>query len=220
MLKEKLEYRPKSQIDPVSVTTKVNDRLDKLKDSSANWKNRVEAKDAEKFTVAAKTSNQPAELPFTKSQVRTCAPMVDFHCANPSPLGLAKSPSMVVSSSTANGGSHKALMLELQLPAFSRSVSVPGGDDQQQLQNGSGVKVTVPKLDEDRLFDKFFTTTTPSPQEETKLDVDAEWDLDAITSTQRWVVSLSLGHQPAASETAAQIRNEINLLLLLLQTDP
>lgn len=182
MLKEKLEYKPRVP-EPVSVTTNVTDRLGKLKDSSATWRNRVEAKDAEKFTVAAKTSNQPAELPFTKSDGRNCAPMVDFQCANPSPLGLAKSPSMVVTSTAAtNGHSHKHL--SLQLPAFSRSVSAQenGGGG----SSNGGVRVTVPKLDEDALFDTFFTSST-TPQEETKPVADSEWDLDAITSTQRWV---------------------------------
>lgn len=189
-LKDKLEYRPKSQlVEPLPVTTNVSDRLDKLKDSSGNWKNRVSVKDAEKFTVAAKTSSQPAQLPFKRSEVRTCLPLVDFQSANPSPLGLAKSPSMVVSATTTtSNGSHKTM--GLQLPAFSRSVSVPG---QEESGENGGVKVVVPKLDEDKLFDKFFTSSSAAttPQDESNPET-AEWDLDAITSTQRWVCLLLL----------------------------
>lgn len=179
MLKEKLEYnRPKSYIDPVSITTNVSDRLGKLKDSSASWRNRVEAKDAEKFTVAAKTSDQPAQLPFQKSAVRTSVPMVEFQSANPAPLGLAKSSSMVVSSVIPNGSGHK--VGGLQLPAFARSVSVPG-----PVEENHSIKVTVPKLDEDKLFDQFFTTPSPT-DENTNMAMD--WmDLDAVTSTERWV---------------------------------
>lgn len=175
VLKEKLEYRPKSCVtDTVSVTTNVSDRLGKLKDASGYWKNRVEAKDAEKYTVAAKTINQPAELPFKKSEVRQCPPMVDFQCANPSPMGLAKSSSMA----TTNIG------LKLPLPAYTRSVSMPSVGEENCSQSKS-VKVVVPNSDEDKLFDKFFTSM--SPQVETKLEAVSEWDLDAITSTQRWV---------------------------------
>lgn len=196
MLKEKIEYRPKSYLaDPVSVTTNVSDRLGKLKDASANWKNRVESKDAEKFTVAAKTNNQPAQLPFTKSEVRCCPPMIEYQFTNPSPLGLAKSPSMVVSSMSASVTNGKGL--GLQLPTFSRSVSVSVVEEKTCTDvNNGGVKVVVPKLDEDKLFDKFFTSTQKrnhesfmNDNEDSKLDSanTSEWDLDAITSTQRWV---------------------------------
>lgn len=184
MLKEKTEYKRTTYVaDPVAVTTNVTDRLDKLKDASDNWKNRVETKDAAKFTVAAKTTNLPVELPFKKSQVRTCIPMVDFESADPSPLGLAKSTSMIVSSSAlAATNDNKSLVLPMSA-AFLRSVSVPG-----QEENGSantGVRVTVPKLDEDKLFDKFFTKSRVA-DDHTKSDLITEGDLDAITmSTQR-----------------------------------
>lgn len=205
VLKEKLEYRPKScQFDPVSVTTNVSDRLARIKDASGNWKNRVETKDAEKFTVAAKMSNQPAELPFKKSNVRTTVPMTEFQCANASPLGLAKSPSMMVSSVT-NGGSKT---IGLQLPAFSRSVSVPGSGEAAEGGSGSGVKVVVPKLDEDKMFDRFFTKSSSAKDETTM-----EWDLDAITSTQRWVEmakTLLLNN----SGCRLQMDTDANLLLL------
>lgn len=185
VLKEKTEYKGKSYSAADSVTTNVNvtDRLDKLKDASDNWKNRVETKDAVKFTVAAKTTNLPVELPFKKSQVRTCIPMVDFESADPSPLGgLAKSTSMIVSSSALATNGNKSLILPMS-GAFLRSVSVPG-----QEENGSentGVRVTVPKLDEDKLFDKFFTKSRVA-DDHTKSDLITEGDLDAITmSTQR-----------------------------------
>lgn len=173
VLKEKSEYRPKSFItDPV--TTHVSDRVDKLKDASVNWKNRVETKDAAKFTVAAKTTNHPVELPFKKSEVRCTLPMVEFQSSNSTPLGLAKSPSMIVSS---NGT--KQLHLPTP-PAFLRSVSVP-----EQEENGGthgGVKVTVPKLDEDKLFDKFFTKTRVTSDDSKSVAI-TEGDLDAVTTT-------------------------------------
>lgn len=182
VLKEKSEFRPKSYLaDSVSVTTNVSDRLGKLKDASDGWKNRVETKDASKFTVAAKTTSQPVQLPFTKSEVRTCVPMTEFQSADPSPLSLAKSPSMIVSSPTpVTNGSAKCLVLPPA--AFSRSVSVPEANG-----TTNGVKVSVPKLDEDKLFDKFFTKTT-TQSDDVNLEAITEGDLDAITTTtKRWV---------------------------------
>lgn len=217
VLKEKIEYRPKSYLaDSVSVTTNVSDRLSKLTDASANWKNRVETKDAEKFTVAAKTNNQPAQLPFTKSEVRCCPPMIEYQCTNPSPLGLAKSPSMVVSTSVTNGKG-----LGLQLPAFSRSVSVSVVEEKTCTDvNNGGVKVVVPKLDEDKLFDKFFTSTQKRNHESFMKDNEdsksdsantSEWDLDAITSTQRWV---------DRKTNFVFVINLISYLFVCPQTDP
>lgn len=186
--------------DTKDISTKVSDRLGRLKDASENWKNRVEVKDAGKFAVAAKIK-LPTKLPFTKTDVRRCPPMVAFECANPSPLGLAKSPSMGVN---LNRG---ALGPAAHTRAFKRSLSVPEEEaiTSQELSNSTnkisatvnsslhqrhqqpqqqGTKVVVPKFDEDELFGSFFTKlNTVSPVIiENEADVES---FDAIKSTQR-----------------------------------
>ncbi|XP_055620082.1 uncharacterized protein LOC129764714 isoform X6 [Toxorhynchites rutilus septentrionalis] len=79
----------------------ISDRLGKIKTSSENWKNRVELSDATNFTVAGRmaTTTSP-ELPFIKSDTKQSPPMSVFRSVNPPQLGLAKSPSMMVSSVT------------------------------------------------------------------------------------------------------------------------
>lgn len=79
----------------------ISDRLGKIKTSSENWKNRVELSDATNFTVAGRmaTTKSP-KLPFIKSDTKQSPPMSVFRSVNPPQLGLAKSPSMMVSSVT------------------------------------------------------------------------------------------------------------------------
>lgn len=174
------------------IAGKVSDRLGKLKSSSETWKTRVEEKDASKFTVAAKIQ-QPLKLPFRKSETKQSPAMAEFQSSNPTPLGLAKSPSMVVSSAILNGSSKS-------ISPFKRSLSVPGEEntEPQPTTNGSssnytaGTKVAVPKFDEDEQFSTFFTRVdrligdqkaeAEEDDEEAAIDVA---DFDAIKSTQR-----------------------------------
>ncbi|XP_055532458.1 serine-rich adhesin for platelets isoform X5 [Wyeomyia smithii] len=77
----------------------ISDRLGKIKTSSENWKNRVELSDATNFTVAGRMAAAKApKLPFIKSDSKQSPPMNVFRSVNPPQLGLAKSPSMMVSS--------------------------------------------------------------------------------------------------------------------------
>ncbi|XP_053687080.1 serine-rich adhesin for platelets [Sabethes cyaneus] len=77
----------------------ISDRLGKIKTSSENWKNRVELSDATNFTVAGRMAAAKApKLPFIKSDTKQSPPMSVFRSVNPPQLGLAKSPSMMVSS--------------------------------------------------------------------------------------------------------------------------
>ncbi|XP_058836906.1 supervillin isoform X2 [Topomyia yanbarensis] len=81
----------------------ISDRLGKIKTSSENWKNRVELSDATNFTVAGRmAASQLPKLPFIKSDTKQSPPMSVFRSVNPPQLGLAKSPSMMVSSVTSS----------------------------------------------------------------------------------------------------------------------
>ncbi|XP_035907714.1 uncharacterized protein LOC118510245 isoform X7 [Anopheles stephensi] len=77
----------------------ISDRLGKIKTSSENWKNRVELSDATNFTVAGRmAATKSPKLPFIKSDTKQSPAMNVFRSVNPPQLGLAKSPSMMVSS--------------------------------------------------------------------------------------------------------------------------
>ncbi|KAL9701433.1 hypothetical protein quinque_004874 [Culex quinquefasciatus] len=84
----------------------ISDRLGKIKTSSENWKNRVELSDATNFTVAGRmAAARTPKLPFIKSDTKQSPPMSVFRSVNPPPqLGLAKSPSMMVSTAYGGGG--------------------------------------------------------------------------------------------------------------------
>lgn len=103
----------------------ISDRLGKIKTSSENWKNRVELSDATNFTVAGRMAAARApKLPFIKSDRKQSPPMSVFRSVNPPPqLGLAKSPSMMVSSVTTS----------------STAYGVGAGSPHQQQNGGSAV---------------------------------------------------------------------------------
>uniref|UniRef100_A0A182FGL5 Uncharacterized protein n=1 Tax=Anopheles albimanus TaxID=7167 RepID=A0A182FGL5_ANOAL len=132
----------------------ISDRLGQIKTSSENWKNRVELSDATNFTVAGRmaTTKSP-KLPFIKSDTKQSPAMHVFRSVNPPQLGLAKSPSMMVSSVTTTSTvygqppqqqqqQHTITTANLSSPApasmqqqqhrvveslMKRSISVPGG---------------------------------------------------------------------------------------------
>lgn len=101
----------------------ISDRLGKIKTSSENWKNRVELSDATNFTVAGRmAAARSPKLPFIKSDTKQSPPMSVFRSVNPPPqLGLAKSPSMMVSSVTTS----------------STAYGVGGGSPHHPQQNGA-----------------------------------------------------------------------------------
>ncbi|XP_058178605.1 supervillin [Anopheles ziemanni] len=77
----------------------ISDRLGKIKTSSENWKNRVELSDATNFTIAGRMpATKSPKLPFIKADTKQSPAMNVFRSVNPPQLGLAKSPSMMVSS--------------------------------------------------------------------------------------------------------------------------
>ncbi|XP_058053609.1 supervillin [Anopheles bellator] len=77
----------------------ISDRLGQIKTSSEHWKTRVELSDATNFTVAGRmVPSKSPKLPFIKSDTKQSPPMHVFRSVNPPQLGLAKSPSMMVSS--------------------------------------------------------------------------------------------------------------------------
>lgn len=122
-------------------------------------KNLTEIPDATQFTIAARIKT-PVKLQFIKSDVKKSPKPNVFKSANQPILGLAKSPSMMVT----NIHDDKSNILQ-------RSLSVPVEEDEikengkiieineKNKENGfHGSKVTVPKLDDDDDFTKFFTS--------------------------------------------------------------
>lgn len=190
---------------------KVQERLAKIRTSSENWKNRIEQSDASKFTVAGRLQTRsPAKLQFERSALKQSPKMKVLRSANPPQLGLAKSPSMMVTSMT---GTSKNT--EQRGGLFKRSISVnsdtnANGDgslkenevvNKNQFHDSkdsrySGSIVTVPKLD-DETFLKFF-----SDIHEAVIDENVEIsDFDNIKVTERLsrkkVVQGPKGRRPA-----------------------
>ncbi|XP_050095291.1 uncharacterized protein LOC126577592 isoform X3 [Anopheles aquasalis] len=172
--------------DLVAEGGNISDRLGQIKTSSENWKNRVELSDATNFTVAGRmaTTKSP-KLPFIKSDTKQSPAMHVFRSVNPPQLGLAKSPSMMVSSVTTTSTVYGQPQQQQQQPTttanlsspapasmqqqqhrvveslMKRSISVPGGGVAVPAPFGDlktptlGSKVSIPKLD-DEGFGKFF----------------------------------------------------------------
>ncbi|XP_037907109.1 uncharacterized protein LOC119649162 isoform X6 [Hermetia illucens] len=219
---------------------KVQDRLGKLKSSSESWRNRIEPSDASKFTVAGRLqSKSPAKLQFERGDNKQSPRMKVLRSANPTPLGLAKSPSMMVTSMTGSsnnqGDEHNAGVRNVggigsgglaSLLKRSHSVNCGDGADSDDAsgrsqkenrvgrQNGehfAGTKVAVPKLDDEETFSKFFTTV-----QKAVIDESVEIaDFDDIKSTERLsnkkTVQGPQGRRPAARNPlkALAARNDI-----------
>uniref|UniRef100_A0A336LRA2 CSON001765 protein n=1 Tax=Culicoides sonorensis TaxID=179676 RepID=A0A336LRA2_CULSO len=190
-------------IDTTLAGGNISDRLSKIKTASEEWKGRVEQSDAPNFTVSAKLHKKSDPvLPFSKSPGKqSLTPMKPFKSSSLSQHfgGLAKSSSMMVPTlisasqthsniaSVLSGDSNNGLSQKERAGLLKRSISVPGdGEDQENLKNIAGSKVSIPKLDDDETFSKFFTKTVI---QENKIEVE---DLDVIErSTER----LLAGHK-------------------------
>ncbi|XP_043649610.1 serine-rich adhesin for platelets isoform X2 [Drosophila teissieri] len=204
---------PPSPLIPTSLEGgKVSDRLSKLKCNSENWKQRIEQTDAKKFTVAGrlqKKAQSPVELQFERSAndaAKKC-PMLEVRSANQPQLGLAKSPSMMVTSST-NSSSKTALRSLSVNPeeegptSLSRSNSSSSESDgernsphnakqNKELANNKsaaaptnvGARIQVPRLDDKETFENFFSSK-PKKEENVELEISA---FDDIKPTERLV---------------------------------
>nr|XP_036670783.1 uncharacterized protein LOC108012451 isoform X3 [Drosophila suzukii] len=206
---------PPSPLIPTSLEGgKVSDRLSKLKCNSENWKQRIEQTDAKKFTVAGrlqKKAQSPVELQFERSAndaAKKC-PMLEVRSANQPQLGLAKSPSMMVtssanSSSTTNKTALRSLSVnpEEEVPNLSRSNSSSSESDgdrsspqnakqNKELANNKsaaaptnvGARIQVPRLDDKETFENFFASK-PKKEENVELEISA---FDDIKPTERLV---------------------------------
>lgn len=151
-----------------------------------------EQSDAKQFTIAGKLQSKPVvHLPFKKSNVKKCTPLITLKSNSQPLLGLAKSPSMMVTPSTLPISSDNILL--------TRSISVPGEDEENyyneclrgDVKNGemtrgdssgnNGSKVAVPNVDDDEVFNKFFVSI-----EKTVIEENVEIaDFDAVKSNER-----------------------------------
>ncbi|XP_055913672.1 uncharacterized protein LOC129947223 isoform X7 [Eupeodes corollae] len=186
---------------------KVSDRLGKLRNSSENWKNRIEQSDASKFTVAGrlqKKSQSPVELQFERhgDTSKQCPPMKVVRSANQPQLGLAKSPSMMVTSMTApksasvtNGQHRMQLKRSLSVNAEAQSASSSDSDSEghsekenakkvNKIITNTGAKVVVPRVDDEETFEKFFTTSRSVEKIDEGVEIS---DFDNIKSSERLV---------------------------------
>ncbi|XP_055843011.1 serine-rich adhesin for platelets isoform X8 [Episyrphus balteatus] len=201
---------PSSHIIPTSIEGgKVSDRLGKLRNSSENWKNRIEQSDASKFTVAGrlqKKSQSPVELQFERhgDTTKQCPPMKVVRSANQPQLGLAKSPSMMVTSMTAppkptsetNGQHRMQLKRSLSVNAEAQSASSSDSDSEGNSEKENlkqvkkiattktGAKVIVPRVDDEETFEKFFTTSKSVEKIDEGVEIS---DFDNIKSCERLV---------------------------------
>ncbi|XP_049314849.1 uncharacterized protein LOC105227966 isoform X13 [Bactrocera dorsalis] len=202
---------------------KVSDRLGKLKTSSEKWKDRIEQSDASKFTVAGrlqKKAQSPIELQFEREQnaePKKC-PMHVVRSANQPQLGLAKSPSMMVTTNT-NGGTNghnnylqRSLSVTAERPNSESANSSSDSDsdgrcNEKETKNktntmsaaaeraAQGTRVAVPKLDDEETFEKFFASKKQTPIQTTVISEDAEvndFDFDSIKTTQRLVTKRTI----------------------------
>ncbi|XP_020715082.1 uncharacterized protein LOC101448859 isoform X3 [Ceratitis capitata] len=187
---------------------KVSDRLGKLKTSSEKWKDRIEQSDASKFTVAGrlqKKAQSPIELQFERghdAEPKKC-PMQIVRSANQPQLGLAKSPSMMVTSNSNGGtnggtnGHHSLLQRSLSVTAerpngasensSSNSDSDSDGRcNEKEVKNMANTKsaaaeraalvtrVAVPKPDDEETFEKFFTSKKQASTQKSGIGENAE----------------------------------------------
>ncbi|XP_055382156.1 supervillin [Condylostylus longicornis] len=183
----------------------VQERVGKLKSSSENWKNRIEQSDASQFTVAGRLQTKsPVKLQFERIDSRKPHKKI-LRSANQPLLGLAKSPSMMVTSlvntktATTNINNSNGITQNTQNQQqnkhnsfhLTRSISInvsqnengngrrsdssSSNSDSDSDSRGSkenhknhlngqpmkkGSKVTVPKLDDEETFSKFFSSAS------------------------------------------------------------
>lgn len=135
--------------------------------------------------------------------------------ANQPQLGLAKSPSMMVTTNTNGGtnggtyGHHNYLQRSLSVTAerpnsesanSSSDSDSDGRCNEKETKNKAntrsaaaeraalGTRVTVPKLDDEETFEKFFASKKQTPIQTTVISEDAavnDFDFDSIKTTQR-----------------------------------
>lgn len=176
---------------------KVSDRLGKLKSSSESWKNRVEQSDASKFTVAGrlqKTQNGPVKLQFERTEEKKCQPMKVVRSANQPQLGLAKSPSMMVTSTTNTQANKTETANNLFLK---RSVSINGGrgatessssdtSDSEKINKkpDAGSRVVIHRIDDEETFEKFFSIKKKDETGEESIEIS---DFDSVKASERLV---------------------------------
>lgn len=160
----------------------------------------TEPTDATQFTVAGRlASKPPVQLQFEKNDIKM--PKVTLRSHNQPLLGLAKSPSMMVTTTidANNLTSNMAYNNKISSP-YSRSLSVPGAagsDEENEDENANfekesttskvatpgnqGSKVVVHRVDDDETFTSFFKSTTfINPTIEGVVEIA---DFDIIKST-------------------------------------
>lgn len=158
----------------------------------------MEQSDASKFTVAGRLqntqNNAPAKLQFERTEDKKCQPMKVVRSANQPQLGLAKSPSMMVTSTTNTQANKTETANQLFLK---RSVSINGGraatessgsdtsDSEKNHKTAeSGSKVVIPRIDDEETFKKFFSIKNKHETGEESIKIS---DFDSVKASERLV---------------------------------
>ncbi|XP_037940639.1 uncharacterized protein LOC119673439 isoform X3 [Teleopsis dalmanni] len=183
---------------------KVSDRLNKLKSSSQNWKNRIEQSDAEKFTIAGRLQNQATlcddcNIIRRPDDIAKKCPMNIIRSTNQE-FGLSKSQSMIITSNFKSTNlseiTRKAPRLECSLSLNEDEVCSVKFCDKFNCENefkperiktnilnttNTSERIFIPKLDDEETFKKFFGQIDVKASK-TEIEIS---DFDNLRSTER-----------------------------------
>lgn len=155
----------------------------------------MEQSDASKFTVAGRLqktqNNSPVKLQFERTEDKKCQPMKVIRSSNQPQLGLAKSPSMLVTSTTNTQANKTEIGNQLSLK---RSISINGtvetsssetSDSEKITKNAdSGSRVVIPRIDDEETFEKFFSIKKKDHIGEESIEIS---DFDSVKASERLV---------------------------------
>lgn len=155
----------------------------------------MEQSDASKFTVAGRLQktqkSSPAKLQFERTDDKNCPPMKVIRSANQPQLGLAKSPSMLVTSLTNTQANKTETANQLFMK---RSVSINGAGGTSDTSNSdnsdsekkavSGLRVVIPRIYDEETFEKFFSIQKKDETGEESIEIS---DFDSVKANERLV---------------------------------
>lgn len=170
----------------------------------------IESTDAVNYTVAAQLKTTDIELPFTKSESKKSPPMIILKNSRTlSALdsnSISKSPSMMI---TPLADKNRTGLLK-------RSISTSKDEktnEKSAAQNGCGhigEKVSVPRLDDDETFQKFFITAVSTAAGPDETDFV---NFDDISKTERLPIQRKLVSGPKRRQrNAAKRHNPLKVL--------
>uniref|UniRef100_A0A6M2DJ20 Putative actin regulatory gelsolin/villin family n=1 Tax=Xenopsylla cheopis TaxID=163159 RepID=A0A6M2DJ20_XENCH len=192
------------------------ERLECLETASQGWRRRVAPADAGKFSVAGRMSaveksrsmlavvaGGGAGTPNANDQrKRRCPPMNRFRSRT--------AISSASTNTTTSPSSATQLTSTVSGSPFKRSISAPGGPEQDLNSDSGGVSVPIPRTD-DETFNAFFLTATETPpSNKSTLQIDTV-DLDAVSKDSRQMLVIRRNVQAQRGRRAGS-RNPVRAL--------